>query len=240
MKCLQGKNINIIDLTPGFACRIAAALLFFSVLSGCVQPQVKLLRDDYDRRATPIRAIGVLIPDLTYYDVSFGGVREKNDESSKQANENVAAAVKSLLAERGFTVTVIPRDGRQKESLEEVAGLFDAIAWSYRTTVQAAGANVFPHKAAAFDYSVGPVDDILDAYHVDALLLIEGAGAGNSIFVHGGTAILVTLVDRSGALLWYAPYVQQQSGFTRRDIREPDDVRKIMGTILATMPTVTK
>jgi len=175
------------------------------------------------------------------FDVSFGGVREKNDEASKQANENVVAAVKSVLAERGFAVTVIPREGKHKESLEEIAGLFDLIAWTYRGTVQTARSmDVFTHKAASFDYSVGPVGDILDAYHVDALLLIEGSGAGNSLFVHGGTAILITLVDRSGALLWYKPYVQQQTGFTRRDIREPDDVREMMVTIFATMQTVTK
>ncbi len=220
--------------------RLAVAVLLIALLSGCIPPQAKMVRDDYDRRAAPIRTIGVLVPDLSYYDVSFGGVREKNDGSSKQANENVVAAVKSLLAERGFAVAVIPRDGGQKESLEEVAGLFDEIAWSYRSTVQVAGANVFPHKAAHFDYSVGPVDDILDAYHVDALLLVEGAGSGNSIFVHGGTAILVTLVDRSGSLLWYMPYLHQQGGFTRKDIREPDDVREMMTTIFATLPTVTK
>ena len=101
------------------ACRLAAVLLFFTVLSGCLQPAVALVRDDYALRAAPVRSVGVLVPDLTYFDTSIGGVREKNDESSKQANDNMVAAAKSVLAERGFSVTVIPRDAVQKENLEE-------------------------------------------------------------------------------------------------------------------------
>jgi hypothetical protein len=221
--------------------RLAAALLFFSVLSGCIRPPAKLVRDDYERRAAPIRAIGVLVPDISYYDVSFGGVREKNDALSAQARENVVNAAKSVLTARGFSVTVIPREGDRKESLEEIDGLFGEIAWTYRATVLSTRPiDVFPHKAASFDYSVGPVGDILDAHHVDALLLVEAGGAGNSIFVHGGTAILVTLVDRSGALLWYEPYVREGSGFTRMDITEPDDAREMIEAIFATMPTVTR
>ncbi len=223
-------------IRANLAGRFGAVLLFFSVLSACVPPAKQVVRDDYQRRAAPVRAIGVLVPDISYVDVSFFGVREKNDESSKLANDNMVAAAKSVLTERGFAVTVIPRDGAQKESLEEATDLFDTIAWTYRSTVQMAGPNKFLHKAASFDYSVGPVGDILDAYRVDALLLIEGSSLS-----YYSTVVLVALVDRSGALLWYVPYVRKQGQFTSGvDIRDPKAVREMMALILATMPTVTR
>jgi hypothetical protein len=219
--------------------RLASTILLSVILFGCVQP--KMVRDDYDQRASKIRAIGILVPDLAYYDLTFGGTREKNDAWSEQANQNVVAAIKAVLTARGFEVKTIAREGERKQTLEEIAALFDAIAWSYHTHVLAAKpVDVFPHKAASFDYSVGSTDEILDAYHVDALVLVEGRGEGNSAFLKGGTVVVFALVDRTGALLWFERYIRREGGFTKTDIRDPDSVRAIIETIFEKMPEVQK
>jgi len=219
--------------------RIAVIIFLSAILFGCAKP--KMIRDDYDQRASGIRSIGVLAPKLAYFDLTFGGAAEKSDEWSEQTSQNVVAAIKDVLSARGFEVKMIAREGGQKENLEEIADLFDIIAFSYRNHVLAAREiDKFPHKVASFDYSVGPIDDVLDAYHVDALLLVEGSGSGNSSFVRGSSVLLVTLIDRTGALLWYDPYVRQESGFTKEGIRDPAKVRAYIEEIIGTLPAVRK
>jgi hypothetical protein len=220
--------------------RFAAIVLLSIVLYGC-PPPVKKIHIDYNQRASRLHAIGVLDPELTYYELSFGGMQEKHDEWSLEANQNVVAAITAALSSRGYAVKTIAREGALKPTLEEIAGLYDIITWSYRNHVlMAQPANVFPHKAASLDYSVGPIDEILDANHVDALILVDGGGAGNSAFVRGRTVILVALIDRTGALLWYEPFIREAGAFTSTDIRNPEAVRSMIETIFETMPTVQK
>jgi len=221
-----------------FSSRVSILIILSLILFGCAQP--KKIHVDYGQRASGIRAIGIIAPDIEYYDQSFGGVREKNDKSSQQANQNIVAAISAVLMEKGFQVKTIPREGPLKETIEEVSDLFDTIAMSYNNHVLAARkVDVFPHKAASFDYSVGPTDDILDANHVDALILVEGAALSHGLFTQGGTAILMALVDRTGALLWYEPYTQPDSLLTK-DIRDADRVRTIVENMFAKMPAVNK
>jgi hypothetical protein len=211
------------------------ALIFLSfILFGCTPP--KSVHVDYTQRASKIRAIGILAPDITYYDVSFGGVREKNDKSSEQANRNLLDAVKAELSSRGFEVKIVAREGEVKQSLDEISGLFSLIAWSYQKHVLAKKEEeLFPHKAEAFDYSVGPLDEILDARKVDALVLVDGIGQGNGLFVTGGTVILIALADRTGALLWFEKYAGIRGNFAY-DIRDANDVQKAVNKMFEKMP----
>ncbi len=225
--CLRGFPMNLTS-------RFAAITLLSFILFGCASP--KSVRVDYTQRASKIRSIGIVAPDITYYDVSFGGVREKNDESSEQANRNLVDAIQAALSSRGFEVKMIAREGDLKQSLDEVVGLFSLIAWSYQKHVLAnKEEELFPHKAEAFDYSVGPLDEILDARKVDALILVDGIGQGNGLFVTGGTAILIALVDRTGVLLWFEKYAGIRGNFAY-DIRDAKDVRKAVNKMIEKLP----
>jgi hypothetical protein len=215
----------------------AAALAAFA-LSGCVAP--KKVITDYDQRIAKVKAIGILAPDIEYYELSAGGIREKNDTWSEQANRNVVDALTTELTNKGFEVKVIAREGALKQSMDEILGLFSSIAWSYQQHVVAVRyVDLFPHKVEFFDYSVGPVDEILDAYHVNALCLVDGIGQGNSFFLRGSTVILIGLVDRTGALLWYEPYAMPEA-HTTTDIRDADEVKKRIKKMIAKMPEVPK
>jgi hypothetical protein len=219
---------------------LAVAALLSVNLFGCAQP--KMVRDDYERRISGIRSIGLLAPDIAYYDVSFGGVKEKNDDMSRLADQNVTTALREALSARGFDVKIIARDGEGKDNLKEISELFTLIAESYQYhVVGASPENVFPHKAASFDYSVGPIGDILDAERVDALFLVEGGGRGHGLINPGGTVLIVGLIDRTGALLWHKLHIQPDNGFfKRKTLGDPDSVRGFISDIFATMPEVHK
>ncbi len=223
-------------------CLVIAGFLYAFLPGFAYAAETKTVRDDFAQRVAGIRMIGILTPDFTYYDSSLSGLKEKNDDQSRQAAQNIVNTVKDFLTAQGFTAKVIARDGERKESLEEIAELFETIAFSYRIHVtRAQRQNVFPHKAASFDYSVGPIGDILDAEQVDALILVEGGSVGASLLNPGGAVILVGLVDRTGALLWHEPYTQQGSGFlNRKNLTDPDGTRRIFETIFGKMPAVRK
>ena len=218
----------------------ATIVLAAMILAGCSTPAKNIVRVDYAEQAKNIRTIGILAPDVDYYDVSLGGVREKNDEETDVVRANVTEALKAELTTRGFTVKVIPREGGQKQDLDEILGLFTSIAGSYHghadTRIKA---NRFPHKAASFDYSVGPLDSVLDPNKVDALLLAKGLCEGNSLLHPGRTVIIVTLADRTGALLWYHRYIQQSSR-AGRNIRHPENAERIIKSMFDTIPEVPK
>lgn len=223
--------------------RCLAVIGFLSAtLVGFAHAETKSIRDDFDQRVARIKTIVILTPDFSYYDSSFSGVKEKNDEQSNSASQNIVTAIKDVLTTRGFAAKVIAREGERKQSLEEIAGLFETIAVSYRRHVsEAQQQDLFPHKAASFDYSVGPIGDILDAEHADGLVLVVGGGAGMSFMNQGGAVILAGLADRTGALLWYELYIQQGRGFFgTRDPKDPEGMRRIIETIFAKMPEVRK
>jgi hypothetical protein len=216
-----------------FTSRIAALILITFTLFGCAAP--KSVHVDYTRRASTIKNIGILAPDITYYDVSLGGVKEKNDKSSEQANRNLIDGITAALSSRGFEVKTIAREGDLKQSLDEVAGLFSVIVWSYQKHVLANKQELFPHKAEAFDYSVGPLDEILDSQKVDALILVDGIGQDSALLVTGGTVIMIALADRTGALLWYEKYFGIKGHFAA-DIRDAGEVRDAVNKIFEKLP----
>ena len=73
----------------------ATIVLAAMILAGCSTPAKNIVRVDYAEQAKNIRTIGILAPDVDYYDVSLGGVREKNDEETDVVRANVTEALKA-------------------------------------------------------------------------------------------------------------------------------------------------
>lgn len=196
---------------------------------------------DYPEQVKKIHTIAILAPDIAFYDTSLGGIREKKDDWSEQVNRNFIAALSQGLASRGFEAKVIAREGRLKEPADEIDSLFSAIVYSYRMHVQTGAATMlFPHKTAALDYSMGPLDDLLEGTQADALMIADGSGQAHSIMVPGGSVIWLTLVDRTGRLLWLENYTRQANILSNSwDIRNPGSVTALVEDKLKSMMTAT-
>lgn len=205
-----------------------------ATLIGCARaPKVA---PDYPERALSIRRVGILAPDLYFYDVSMGGIREKRDDWSEQANKNVVEGLSQELKRRGFEVKVIGREGPARETAEELTSLFTAIFSSYRAHANPESQAVFPHKAAALDYSLGPLDDLLDAHHVDALFLVDGYGQMRTLLMAGGSSVWMALTDRNGKVLWLDHRMILAEILKPWDIRNPINAATIVTRILSSMP----
>lgn len=230
--------------------RFAVISLVALISSGCATPPKKI-HADYGQRASTIRSVGVLYPDINMYELNAGGVREKIDTWCEQGRQNFVEALKEELSKRTLEVKTVKLEGDFRENLEEVNDLYDFIIYSFNVHT-AEGPNLFPEKHDRFDYSVGQIDGILDAYHVDSLLLVHGFGevstggrkAATVVgalmgigYRPGYTIVNMALVDRSGTLLWHENFIKP-GGAT--DLRNARSVKVITGKMLTSLPEAAK
>ena len=123
-----------------------------------------------------------------------------------------------------------------QRSVDDVTVLYRAVSGSIieHTCTQ----HPFHTKLENFDYSVGPIDALLQKHQADALVivygvdqistngrkalrgigLVLGAVTGQPVVSQGMTALNIALVDRSGAVLWYK-IAGDSGGFDLRDAR---------------------
>ncbi len=207
---------------------------------------------DLSQRIREIRTIGILPPDLKLYELSSGGVKELRPDWCKDARESVQAALASELAKRGYDLKPLaPGPGADAE-LQDIRALYDAVVTGILRHAYA-GPHFFPAKATNFDYTIGPIDNILRPGGADALLLVKGmdeistsgrkavqtlgvlAAAMAGVVATprmGQTLVVFGLIDRSGDLLWFNFRV----GAGGYNLRERESVSKLVAQAVERFP----
>jgi hypothetical protein len=206
---------------------LAAAFL----LSGCFQ--LHRTRPGAEGWRERTRTIGILAA-VRVEEVSAGGVEEENAEWTAQAARNVVTALGEGLRARRLKAK--PLSWKGDPELDEVRLLYAEVAsaiWRYTYPPYA-----FPPKRARFDYTVGPVDRILDRAGVDVLLIAAGLGQtgadGRRISLLAGrsTALLALgIVDRRGDVIWFDVW-----GGRAVDLRSETDVAETVAKLLSELP----
>jgi hypothetical protein len=208
---------------------VAAAV----TLSGCFQlHRTKPGAEDWRART---RTIGILSA-VRVEEVSPGGVEEENVEWTAQAGRNVVKALTDGLRARKLKAK--PLSWKDDPELDEVRLLYAEVAgaiWSFTYPPYP-----FPTKRNRFDYTVGPVDRILDRAGVDVLLVAAGGGQtgadGRRLSLLSGrsTALLTLgLVERSGDVIWFDIW-----GGRAVDLRSEADVAETVAKLLSELPGV--
>jgi len=202
-----------------------SVLMIVLVLMGCVTtPPAYRINPDWTEKKKSIRTIEILPGKIEVYQISAGGGREKMDEWSSDAKNNVVSAItKQLQEDHKLAVKIFREDGMPKETaanLKETRALFEVvnssiIAYTYGGPDRPAA---FPEKIANFDYSLGKEIKDLNTEHADAILMVWGidyaltAGASAQQFVGAllgvpfqrPTYMSMALIDsNTGSILWY-------------------------------------
>lgn len=185
--------------------RIAIVPIALGFLAACTETTASAARGrpDVAARLPNIRSAALLSLDVKEYLVSAGGVPEFKEDWSAAARHAIENA---LVAEFKARNIELRRVEVAPETAEEVDDL--------RALSQAVTASVgFP--GASFEYSLGPVAPLLDRYGVDALVFVVGRGRLSTYghkFLKGlatgmsevdATQVAMTVVDRSGEVVWY-------------------------------------
>jgi hypothetical protein len=202
----------------------------------------------FAERMKNIRTIAMLRPDIKIFEISSGGVKELRQEWCDEGCEKVQAAFVAELQRFGYDIKFL--DSPQDDSAEfrEILSLYDDVVTSVLKHAYN-GPHLFPAKKTDFDYTLGPIDNVLQPVGADALLLIRGldeisssgrkamqtfgviVGAAAGVIMApsmGRTVVIVALVDRSGDLLWF----NIRGGGGGYDLRNPESVSKLVSQSL--------
>jgi hypothetical protein len=201
-------------------------------------------RADFEKTARAARTVGLVTPVVRVFEYTAGGQTVLKDEWSTQGRKAIGDALRRALAEKGWKVKLVEPAGPTKDDLEEARLLYGDVGPSItRATYGNYGYAAFPEKVRNFDYSVGPLNRVMDQAGVDLLVLAYGydevSSSGravvntlNAILGTGSTGgdsfLNVALIDRNGKVLWFD--VEMARG--AYDLRDPASADSFVRVIL--------
>lgn len=227
-------------------------LVFLSF--GCAPQKAYRINPEFESHARNVTTPQLIPPDIKIYELSAGGVTELIDEWSAKGVENVTKSIIDELSNKEVEIKMVPLDEELKSELKEVQGLYMAVHNSIimHTYDQY---NLLPDKKMNFDYSIGPIDKILQRFNADSLIFAYGydqistggrkalmvlgvlLGAATGVYAapsSGVTAVSVALVDSSGKILWYN--VNANAGSF--DLRDEKSCRDLIKGLLSDFPQI--
>jgi len=226
---------------------LAAGLLLLALALPACAP--KNVHPEIRERARAIRTIGIVRPDVSVYALSAGGQLELVSEWSEEGRNNLLAAVVRQLAHRSTKLEVVQPDEGTAALLDEVRPLAAAIG----ATVSGQSYLDAPpfDRHGRFVHSVGSLAGEPERNGVEALLVItaydEISSYGRRALIavgkitgllfgdpprKGSTAITMMLLDRDGAVLWYAE-LREPGTF---DLRSSGSAEQAVVKVLASFP----
>jgi hypothetical protein len=228
-----------------------ASLMF---LTACI-PTMKMPNNYNEReaRAAKLKTILLITPDITINSLSAGDVKEEMPEWSKAGRENVIKAVGVELEKNGRKLKVLDPKTTYHQTISDVKSLHMAVMQSiYDHALYEPGnanVNVFPQRIEHFDYTLGSVQELLNAYGADGMLIVRGedniSTTGRKALgvvqylnpfsqkqMGGMTFLEATLTDSQGAVLWFL--IKWNAG--DYDLRDPEKVGKFVGDMFEAFP----
>jgi hypothetical protein len=203
---------------------------------------------DFAERMKNIRTIAMFRPDIKMFEISTGGVKELRQEWCDEGCLKVQSAFITEFQRFGYDLKILDPEQDNSQDLREIMFLYDDVVTSALRHAYD-GPNLFPAKKTNFDYTLGPIENLLQPAGADALLLIQGVdeissegrkamptfgvlvGLAAGIVVTptmGKTVMIVGLVDRSGDLLWF----NIRGGSGVYNLRDPESISKLVSQSL--------
>lgn len=222
---------------------------------GCASVTPYRAHPEFEVRSRNIKTFGLLSPDIKIYEFTAGGLRELRDDWCAVGKENVQGALIGCFREKPFEIKPITVDKEMEEEMEDIYALYRAVVRSINTYTY--GDFKFPGKMKHFDYSIGPIDQILQKHGADGLIFVYGfdeistsgrkalqttaviVGALAGVYVvprSGITVVSAALVDPSGAILWYN-VKGSQGGY---DLRNRESATKFIRSVISDYPGMKK
>lgn len=234
--------------TIGFPLSGLVAFLLVAGMLHAAEEEPFRCPPDLAVRMKDIKTIAVVRPDIKVFELSTGGVKELRQEWCDECRMKVQAAFLVEFQRFGYDIKILDLSEDTSADLREILLLYGNVVTSVlRHSYD--GPQLFPAKKTNFDYTLGPIDNLLQPAGADALLLIQGVdeissagrktmqtfgvlvGLAAGVVVTpnmGQTVMIVGLVDRSGDLLWF----NIRGGSGGYDLREPESVSKLVSQSL--------
>ena len=242
MAALSRRGMLLLALVVG------ASLIGF----GCAgAPAAYRKSPQFDSSCKEIKTYGLVKPRVDVVEISAGGVPELRDDWCAAARGNVTAALERKFSSKLINLKTIEPDVSSAQEFDEVSALYKVVSYSIKVHTYSAP-NIFPEKVEKFDYSLGPIDRLLERYGCDGLIFVYGydeissegrkallatgaivaALTGVVVVPRGGiTTMDAALVDASGTILWYS--FQGRGG---SDLRDPGSAAQMVEQVMSDFP----
>ena len=224
----------------------------FFLIGGCA-PKEYRVNPEFTSLSKEIRNPILPHPKIEVYELTAGGVRELKQEWCDIGLENVATAVLQNLQSIKCKIMEKNLSPAMEEKIEDLRALYTAVSYSIQMhAMNPQSPMAFPAKMANFDYSIGPIDDLLKELGADGIILIYGSDeistggrqgliaagliVGLATGVYAGprvgiTSINASIINPDGKIIWYS---SKASG--GHDLRDKESVDKIIQQLFADFP----
>lgn len=154
---------------------------------------------NYQSHLSQIRSVLCIAPEFSVFNTSgFNLIRQ--EAQSRSAAEQLNTAVVRTLSEKGFTVTTADEHTLNHSEVRSLMALFRVVNRSIQ--LHTYGPQLYPTKQTSFDYSLGSVNDLLDANGADALVLAVGRQTISQTAPRAWLSI--AMVEPQGRIIWYS------------------------------------
>ena len=205
--------------------------VFSFVLCSCVTPPPKK-HAEFETRIQKVESVALVQPYIQIFELNVDGTRLPRHDLSQVGEENVLHALRKYFEENRSFVKPVVITKDIEEEMEDILALFRAVSQSIQLHGLPGPARL-PEKQKNFDYSVGPIESILEKTGLDSLLVFWGteeipttgskaatATMAAAAFIVVGAPLAVPLmfalaspsyavlkvavIDSSGAILWHS------------------------------------
>jgi hypothetical protein len=229
--------------------RLALCIVLLAPLAAAAQVYT-YLDQSLKNGGAQARTALLVAPDVSVSEISAGGVVEKMPERSKQARENVTAALRRIgQGSKLHLAELPPLSAEEQRALDQHVALYGVVAANVRSN-SLGGGELWQKrlKSGLSDYTVGPgLAFLADRTGADTAMVViardrESSGGRKAMVVLGAlfgvgvpvgnTFAVAGLVDlRSGRLLW-----QSYDANLSSDLRVQDDVDKLLQGLFKSYP----
>lgn len=216
-------------MTPVFSitniCRSLLPWLVIGLfLSGCAAA-LERLHPQYPHYRHAMEKMLVLVPEISIYEQLPDGSRLFDRMLSHEARLSAQQAIVEQLQNRHYSVQPIDAESMSTSEMQSVLALFRSVNRSIQ--LHTIGPQPFPAKKAAFEYHLGSVADLLQAYHADGLVLAIGHQTG--CFRPTKNWLSIAVVEPEGRIIWYA----FQGDHKRFNFQDDEGVYTLVGSTMA-------
>jgi len=123
------------------------------------------------RRTESIRTVGLLPPAISSFEEQARYKLVSRDNWSRAVNEAVLAAFRDEMAAQGRSLVLLENDD---PDVMDVSDLFGAVDYTisrhdFQRGLGNANDEPFPGRERSFDYTLGPIKELLERHRVDAV-----------------------------------------------------------------------
>ena len=175
--------------------------LFFLIgvfVSGCAYPSERI-HPQFSNHRQSMGVMLVLQPEIHILEQLPDGSQLLQESQSREAQLSAQVSIVQALRDRGFAVRSMDTQPLAQADVDEVTHLFRSVNRSIQ--LHTFGPQIYPDKIDAFEYSVGPVAELLKAEGADGLVMAIGYQAGCDKTDKNWLSIAV--VEPQGSIIWY-------------------------------------